>query len=97
MSTHTAIAATSKGVLGTIQLLTLDPGPGEVLLKVEYASMIPFDVYTTDNGLYVENWPVPLGFGASGIIVKTGSEVIDLDAGDRVSATICMVYTIIIY
>lgn len=83
--THTAIATTSKGVLDTITVLTEKPGPGEILLKTEYASMIAFDTYMTDRGYFVKEYPVTLGFNASGTVHAVGRDVHDLAVGDRVS------------
>lgn len=84
MSTHTAIATTAKGTVAAVQVLTPAPGPLEVLVKVEYASMIAFDSYTTDLAYGVQSYPTTLGFNASGTIVQTGESVQNLAIGDRV-------------
>ncbi|KAF8182354.1 hypothetical protein BJ912DRAFT_978682 [Pholiota molesta] len=68
MSTHTAIAATAKGQFDAIQVPTHPPVEGEVLIKVEYAAMIAFDTYVVDRGLYVQSYPMTLGFTAAGTI-----------------------------
>ncbi|KAF7977984.1 hypothetical protein HWV62_1819 [Athelia sp. TMB] len=86
MSTHTAIATTAKGVLEAIQVVTETPGPGEILLKTSYSSMIAFDTYVTDLGYYVQEYPVTLGFNAAGTVASVGEGVTDLVAGDRVTA-----------
>ncbi|TFK42016.1 chaperonin 10-like protein [Crucibulum laeve] len=86
MSTHTAIATTAKGQLNAIQVPTESPAEGEVLLKVEYAAMIPFDGYVTDRGYAVQEYPMVLGFGAAGTVEKVGTGVEDLKVGDRVTA-----------
>jgi len=50
MTEHTAIVATDgRGQVGTIQVPTPEPGPGEVLIKVDYAALIAFDTYITDS------------------------------------------------
>lgn len=85
MSTHTAIAMTAQGVLDAIQTETGSPGPGEVLFKVAYASIILFDVWATDLGYYVTEYPTGIGYGASGTIVEIGLGVESLAVGDRVS------------
>lgn len=84
MSTHTAIAATAKGQFDAIQVPTEDPKSGEVLIKVAFAAMIAFDTYVTDRGYYVQEYPLILGFNASGIIASVGEGVDDLKPGDRV-------------
>lgn len=84
MSTHTAIATTAKGAIDTIQVPTEEPGTEEILLKVEYAAMIPPDAYIADRGFLVSSYPLTLGFTAAGTVVKVGSGVKDLKAGDRV-------------
>jgi NADPH:quinone reductase-like Zn-dependent oxidoreductase len=86
MSTHTAIATTSKGELKAIQVPTPTPGPGEVLIKVSHASLIAFDSYQTYDGYAVTDYPHILGFNAAGIVKDVGEGVVrdDLKAGDRV-------------
>lgn len=83
-SVHTAIATTFKGQLEAIQVPTEVPGKGEVLIKVEYAALVPFDAYVTDRGFYVKRYPVILGFNAAGTVAKVGLGVHDLKSGDRV-------------
>ncbi|KAF7370271.1 PKS-ER domain-containing protein [Mycena sanguinolenta] len=86
MSTHTAIAALAKGKSDAIQVETPKPGPGQVLLKVAYASMIAFDTYITDIGYGVaDKYPVTLGFNAAGTVVQAG-EGSALKVGDRIIA-----------
>jgi len=84
MSTHTAIAITTKGQFDAIQVSTEVPGQGEILLKVEYSSMVTFDTYMTDLGYAVDSYPMVLGFNASGTVAKLGPGVDDLIEGDRV-------------
>jgi NADPH:quinone reductase-like Zn-dependent oxidoreductase len=86
MSTHTAIATTSKGHFDAIQVPTETPGEGEILIKVAYASVISFDAYVVDRAFYVQNYPWTLGFNASGIVESVGDHVFDLQVGDRVAA-----------
>lgn len=84
MSTHTAIATTAKGVVHTLQVPTEEPQEDEVLVKVEYSAVIPPEVYMVDNGKYVEQYPVILGFTVSGTVIKVGSNIKDLKPTDRV-------------
>ncbi|KAF5385380.1 hypothetical protein D9615_001071 [Tricholomella constricta] len=86
MSTHTAIATTELGKIDAIQVPTEAPGEGEVLLKVEYSSMIAFDTYLADLGYTISNYPGILGFNASGTVARLGADVNDLAVGDRVTA-----------
>lgn len=84
MRSHTAIATTSKGNFGAIQVPTESPGEGEVLIKVAYAAVISFDAYVVDRAFYVQSYPWVLGFNASGIVKSVGDDVSDLKVGDRV-------------
>ncbi|KAJ6581936.1 chaperonin 10-like protein [Mycena capillaripes] len=85
MSTHTAIAALAKGQLDAILVETEKPGHGQILIKVEYASMIAFDTYITDAGYAVAEYPVILGFNASGTVAEIGTGIITFAVGDRVT------------
>ena len=87
MSTHTAVATTSKGVLDIIQLPTPAPGPGDVLIKVQYSALIPFDTYQLDDGYKIPDngYPLVLGFAGAGTVKSVGEGVTDLKEGDRVS------------
>ncbi|KAG6911276.1 hypothetical protein DXG01_002115 [Tephrocybe rancida] len=86
MSTHTAIAITEPGKVDAIQVPTGAPGDGQVLIKVEYASLIAFDTYMSDLGYFVQSYPVIPGFNASGTVAQLGNGVTDLAVGDRVVA-----------
>ena len=85
MSTHTTIAMTAPGVLDAIQTETGSPGPGEVLFKVAYASIILLDVWGMDLECFVTEYPAGIGYGASGTVVEVGPGVECLSVGDRVS------------
>jgi len=82
--THTAIATTGKGTFDAIEVPTETPGRGEILLKTEYSSMIALDTYRTDLGFAVEEYPLVLGFNASGTVHEVGPGVNGLAVGDRV-------------
>ncbi|SJL15756.1 related to Zn-dependent oxidoreductases [Armillaria ostoyae] len=86
MSTHVAIAAIAKGHFDEIHVPTEKPQHGEVLLKVEYASMVAFDTYITDLGYATDTFPMVLGSNAAGTVVELGPGVDDLKIGDRVTA-----------
>lgn len=51
MSTHTAIAVIRVGEIEAIKVPTEAPRNGEVLIKVGYSSLIPFDTYMVDLGI----------------------------------------------
>lgn len=82
--THTAIATTAKGVVDAIPHSTSTPAREEVLIKVEYASLMAFDTYVADLGFGVQEYPSVLGFNASGTIVQVGEAVDGLIIGDKV-------------
>ncbi|KAL4067251.1 chaperonin 10-like protein [Scleroderma yunnanense] len=86
--THSAIATIAKGVVESIQFPTSDPGPGEVVVKVAYSTIVAPDVYMTDHGMFInpEDYPVPLGLNVSGIVGAVGDGVTRLKEGDRVCA-----------
>uniref|UniRef100_D8Q781 Enoyl reductase (ER) domain-containing protein n=1 Tax=Schizophyllum commune (strain H4-8 / FGSC 9210) TaxID=578458 RepID=D8Q781_SCHCM len=85
-TTHRAVAALSPGSWDVISIPTPEPNPGEVSIKVEYTALIPFDTYQSDLGYIVDEWPIVLGFSASGTIAKVGEGVPGLKVGDRVTA-----------
>jgi len=87
VATHSAVATTAKGVVSTIQVPTTEPGSEEVLVKVEYAAMIPPDVYIVDKAFIIgESYPFTLGFTVAGTVAKVGNDIKDLKPGDRVAA-----------
>lgn len=86
MTTHTAVATTAKGKLEVITLPTPIPEPGEVLIRVRYAALIPPDTYQLDSGFLLneDSYPYVLGFAASGEVKTVGDGVADLKEGDKV-------------
>lgn len=84
-STHTAIAVTQIGTISSIEVPTPRPGPNEVLVKVEYAALIPLDAYATDLGYLAPTFPVILGYTIAGTVAAVGAGVNDLVVGDQVS------------
>lgn len=84
MATHTAIVTTAKGEIATVQVPTIAPGPSEVLIKIEYAALIPFDTYVVDLGFFVESYPARFGCNAAGTVIKVGKDVQGLAIGDQV-------------
>lgn len=83
--THRAIALTSKGNLGVIDVPTRNPGPTDVQFKVHYASYGSPDAHAVDDNFYVQGYPAIVGLASSGQVTKVGSEVSWLKEGDWVS------------
>ena len=80
----------TPGILDGLKLRPLQrrpPGPGEVEIEVEAASLNFFDVLMA-MGIYPgqEPGPIALGQECTGKIVRVGPEVSGLDAGDPVIA-----------
>ena len=86
MSTHTAIGSTGLNNVSTLQLPTPTPDADEVLIEMNYSSLIAFDTYQVDRGFYVGEYPHVLGFSGAGKVKSVGGQVNDLKEGDRVSA-----------
>lgn len=63
----------------------LQPGPGQVVVKVHAAGVNPFETYQR-TGQYAIKPPLPYtpGADAAGVVSKTGSGVTKVKAGDRV-------------
>lgn len=77
--------ATSRPL--TISRLELaEPGPTEVLVRVEAAGVCHSDLSVV-NGHRTRPVPMLLGHEAAGRVVRTGAQVDDLSAGQRVTMT----------
>ena len=69
---------------------TPEPGPGEVLVGLEYAGINYTDVYNR-NGLYAKSQtygnspPFTLGREGGGVVERVGADVTSVVAGDRVA------------
>jgi len=70
-------------VLQVVDLPVPDPGPGEVLLKVEAAGVNFIDVYHR-TALYPQPLPLTLGKEAAGTVERVGQGVATCRPGDRV-------------
>uniref|UniRef100_A0A673MI99 Sorbitol dehydrogenase n=1 Tax=Sinocyclocheilus rhinocerous TaxID=307959 RepID=A0A673MI99_9TELE len=78
----------SKGDLRLEQRPIPEPGPNEVLLQMHSVGICGSDVHYWQNGRigdFVLKQPMVLGHEASGRVVKVGSAVTHLNAGDRVA------------
>jgi NADPH:quinone reductase-like Zn-dependent oxidoreductase len=63
------------------------PGPGQVLLEVHASSVNPIDWKIPGGqmaGRYGSEFPMILGFDASGVVVETGADVTAFAPGDEV-------------
>jgi NADPH:quinone reductase-like Zn-dependent oxidoreductase len=86
MSPHPAVVTVSvRGPLEVIQVPTVKPSSGEVLVKVEWTSSTPLDLHQNDGGLLVKH-PQVLGDGIAGTVVEVGPNLKNLKLGDKVSS-----------
>lgn len=61
-------------------------GEKDVLIKVAYAGICGSDLHIYKKGMFIQNIPETMGHEFSGTVVKTGSKIHSLQAGDRVTA-----------
>jgi NADPH:quinone reductase-like Zn-dependent oxidoreductase len=76
-------------VLEYCDVVTPEPGPDEILIKVKAASVNPVDWKVRMGRLKIvtgRKFPLYLGVEAAGIIEKVGVDVRDLEPGMRVLA-----------
>jgi len=86
MSTHPAVVTASiRGPLEVIQVPTVKPASGEVLVRVEWTSSTPLDLHQNDSGLMVKH-PQVLGDSIAGAVVEAGPDLKNLKLGDKVSS-----------
>ncbi|KAJ3529993.1 hypothetical protein NMY22_g8760 [Coprinellus aureogranulatus] len=78
--------STAPGQLGVVQATVPEPVDGQVVIKVEYSTLGPFDLTNLDRQFFVFGYPCVFGLSAAGTVDKVGSEVTDLKVGDRVAA-----------
>jgi len=64
-----------------------DPGPREVLVRVEYAAVCITDAYAWRGGTTRSVPPFVTGHAATGIVLEAGAGVTQVAVGDRVSIT----------
>src|SRR5262245_55351665 len=62
------------------------PRPGDALVKVEASGVNFIDIYQR-TGVYRPALPATLGLEGGGVVVQVGSDVRDLQIGDRVAWT----------
>ena len=72
-------------VIGIDELACPQPGPGEVLVRVAYAGVGPWDAWIREGKSVVKlSLPLILGADLSGIVEATGSGVTTFQAGEAV-------------
>lgn len=82
-----AIQITELGGLEKLTLVDIDrpePGPGQVLVKIEAAGLNFIDTYQR-AGLYPIKLPYVLGMEGAGTVETVGPDVTDFASGDRVA------------
>jgi len=67
-----------------------EPGPGEVLIRLEYSGINFMDIHTregkyAESRTYPQKMPTTLGIEGAGIVAKLGEGVSDFAEGDRVA------------
>ena len=79
-----AVVARAKGA--PVEVVTIevpDPGPGEVVVKVQACGVCHTDLHYREGGIN-DDFPFLLGHEAAGIIESVGPDVVDLVPGDFV-------------
>lgn len=71
--THSAVVTIApRAPLAIMQVPTIPPGPGEVLVRVQYTASTPLDLHQADGGLLVKH-PQVMGSGMGGVVVEVGA------------------------
>lgn len=84
-----AVVTPRRGATTVVTMPTPKPGPGEVLIKTEWASISPVDQQTVD-GMYTDlGWitqagPIGLGWEAAGTVEAIGPSATTVRPGQRV-------------
>lgn len=55
-----------------------------MLVKILAVALNPFEVFMSAYGMFVREWPVVLGWDASGRVEEVGEGVVGFEKGDRV-------------
>ncbi|PIL26203.1 hypothetical protein GSI_11958 [Ganoderma sinense ZZ0214-1] len=85
-SQQKALLLPSKGAPPVVQATDIpQPGPGELLVKVEAAALNPIDWQIQAFGLFIEKYPCILGSDGAGTVVKVGEGATSFAVGDRVA------------
>lgn len=79
-----AVVALAKGEPVTVETISVpDPGPGEVLVRVQACGVCHTDLHYREGAIN-DDFPFLLGHEAAGVIEQTGPEVTNVGAGDFV-------------
>jgi S-(hydroxymethyl)mycothiol dehydrogenase len=79
-----AVVARSEGAPVTIEMITVpDPGPGEVLVRVQACGVCHTDLHYREGAIN-QDFPFLLGHEAAGVVEEVGDGVTDLAVGDFV-------------
>ncbi|KAA1427845.1 zinc-binding dehydrogenase [Nocardioides antri] len=91
MSRRVAAAVLNRapGELEVEELVIDDPGPDEVLVRVEYAGLCHSDLHEID-GTFETMVPIVLGHEVVGEVVEVGEAVVGFEPGDRVVTCLSM-------
>jgi NADPH:quinone reductase-like Zn-dependent oxidoreductase len=85
MSTHAAIIVPSQGErLQEQQVNTPTIEAGKVLVRVEYASPGPIDMWQAYHGLVVRSWPIILSSAFTGTVIAVAPDVDHVKEGDKI-------------
>lgn len=87
MSTFKSLLVTTPGDLRAVDVAPSSPGPEEVLVKVAYTTLVPFDVEVAENGYGGPAFlPFTPGISVAGTVANVGKDVGDgvVRVGDRV-------------
>ena len=79
----TAVSPDFSGALDVADVELADPGPGEVLLRIEAAGVCHSDLSVVD-GSRPRPMPMVLGHEAAGVVEALGPGVVEVEPGDHV-------------
>lgn len=76
--------------LEAVELDIPQPGPGQVLLKVEAAGLCHSDTHIVrgKGDAYTAKRPITLGHEVAGVVTVVGKSVQDIKAGDRIAVAL---------
>ncbi|OJA10916.1 hypothetical protein AZE42_08239 [Rhizopogon vesiculosus] len=78
------IIPTKQGTFTVAHRKIPQPGPGEVLVRLQATALNPFDAKIHREGTFVDSYPAVLGTDGAGIVEQVGEGVTRFDPGDRI-------------
>ena len=82
---HKALVTVAPFTQGELQdVPTPQAAPGQVLVRVVVAGIMPADWKIPAWGLWDDSYPMTLGFDGAGYVEEVGPDVTDFNKGDRV-------------